>query len=437
MLNEAAARLNLQTIILDEDNTPAKQISNQEHITGSFKDPKAIQQLAAKSDVLTVEIEHVDVEALRKVSISVQPNPDTIQTIQDKYQQKIFLQRNPEIPIAPFMEVNSLESVKRAAEEYGYPMMLKSKKFAYDGRGNKVIRSEEDIEGAMAALGGDLYVEKWVPFKKEIAVMVAKSINGEIVSYPCVETIQKDSICHLVIAPAQIDGTVRDNARYVSELIVNSFSGAGIFGVELFMLENGDIFFNEVAPRPHNSGHYTIEACHTSQFEQHLRCITGMPLGSPELKVGAAVMVNIIGLGDGDDGMNETLEPCRKSLLIPGATIHLYGKSACKKGRKMGHITVVGDAMVDILKHVETLVEKVPFPAPMVGIIMGSDSDLPTVKPAAITLQGFGVPFELTIVSAHRTPDRMVDYAKSAHRRGLKVIIAAAGGAAHLPGMVL
>jgi phosphoribosylaminoimidazole carboxylase len=436
MLNEAAARLNLQTIILDEENTPAKQISNQEHIIGSFKDPEAIQKLAAKSDVLTVEIEHVDVGALRNVSISVQPNPDTIQTIQDKYQQKLFLQKNPEIPIAPFMEVSNAESIKKAAVEYGYPMMLKSKKFAYDGRGNKVIRAEKDIEQAMAALGNELYVEKWVPFKKEIAVMVAKSTTGELVSYPCVETVQKDSICHLVIAPAPIDGTVRDTARYISELVVNSFSGAGIYGVELFMLENGDVLFNEVAPRPHNSGHYTIEACHTSQFEQHLRCITGMPLGSPEMKVGAAVMVNIIGLGDGDEGMKQTLEACHKSLLIPGATVHLYGKAICKKGRKMGHITIVGDAMVDVLQHVETLVGNVPTPAPMVGIIMGSDSDLPTVKPAAITLQGFGVPFELTIVSAHRTPDRMVEYAKSAHRRGLKVIIAAAGGAAHLPGMV-
>jgi phosphoribosylaminoimidazole carboxylase len=447
MLNEAAARLNLKTCILDQDDSPAKQISNQEHVSGSFKDPQAIQTLAKKASVLTVEIEHVETETLQKVKdsgIPVHPDPETIKLIQDKFVQKNYLQsQNQEIPISPFREVtgDSLSSIQEIGKEYGYPMMLKSKKMAYDGKGNRVIRSESEIHEAIADLGGvkagGLYVEKWVTFKKELAVMVAKSVTGELVSYPCVETIQKDNICHLVIAPAQIDGTVRDRARYIAELVANSFSGAGIYGVELFMLENGDLTFNEIAPRPHNSGHYTIEACHTSQFEQHLRCITGMPLGSPELKVPASVMVNIIGLGDGKVGMEKTFEPCHKSLTIPGATVHLYGKSECKKGRKMGHITLVGDSMQDVLNHVKTLVDTpAPSPAPLVGIIMGSDSDLPTVKPAAVILKGFGVPFELTIVSAHRTPDRMVEYAKSAHLRGIKVIIAAAGGAAHLPGMV-
>jgi phosphoribosylaminoimidazole carboxylase len=205
----------------------------------------------------------------------------------------------------------------------------------------------------------------------------------------------------------------------------------------MFLLHDDSLAFNEVAPRPHNSGHYTIEACHTSQFEQHLRCITGMPLGSTEMKVPAAVMINIIGLGEGVEGMNDTLLPCLKSLYIAGATMHLYGKPECRKGRKMGHVTLVGNSMVKLLMNARSLMnEETPPAAPLVGIIMGSDSDLPTVKPAAVTLREFGVPFELTIVSAHRTPDRMVEYAKSAHKRGLKVIIAAAGGAAHLPGMV-
>jgi phosphoribosylaminoimidazole carboxylase len=449
MLNEAAARLNLKTCILDQDNSPAKQISNRDHVIGSFKDPEAIKSLASKSNLLTVEIEHVDTETLQNIKdsgVDVQPDPATIKLIQDKFAQKTYLQsQNQDIPIAPFVEVSAdlAKSINQIGIEFGYPLMLKSKKLAYDGKGNRVVRSENDIQAAIAELGGDqptcggLYVEKWVVFKKELAVMVAKSTNGEIVSYPCVETIQKDNICHLVIAPAPIDGTVRDRARYIAELVVSSFSGAGIYGVELFMLENGDLFFNEVAPRPHNSGHYTIEGCHTSQFEQHLRCITGMPLGSPELKVPCAVMINIIGLGDGIEGMKKTLEACHKSLTVPGATLHLYGKADCKSGRKMGHITLVGDNMLDILNHVKSMVD-IPTPpaSPLVGIIMGSDSDLPTVKPAAVILKGFGVPFELTIVSAHRTPDRMVEYAKNAHLRGIKVIVAAAGGAAHLPGMV-
>jgi phosphoribosylaminoimidazole carboxylase len=193
---------------------------------------------------------------------------------------------------------------------------------------------------------------------------------------------------------------------------------------------------NEIAPRPHNSGHYTIEACYTSQFEQHLRCVLGLPMGDTRLKVPAAVMVNILGTGD----LRTTLAPCQASLSLSGSTIHLYGKSECKKGRKMGHITLVGDNIQDLLRQAESLTEsqltKTTPLRPVIGIIMGSDSDLPTLKPAAELLRSFEVPFELTIVSAHRTPERMVQHAKEAHQRGLQVIIAAAGGAAHLPGMV-
>jgi phosphoribosylaminoimidazole carboxylase len=447
MLNEAAARLNLKTIILDNENSPAKQISNQEHINGSFQDPIQIEKLAAKSTLLTVEIEHVDTVALEKIQekIPVEPNPETIRLIQDKYVQKTYLQsKKTFIPIGPFMEIapNIVESIKNAGKIYGYPLMLKSKTLAYDGRGNKVIHSEQKIEESVKFLQGDspdhsiLYVEKFMKFKKELAVMVAKSINGETIAYPCVETIQKDNICHLVIAPAQINGIVAAMARTIAENVVKQFTGAGIFGVEMFLLEDDSLTFNEVAPRPHNSGHYTIEACYTSQFEQHLRCITGMPLGSPEMKVAASVMINIIGTGEGEEETKNTLESCKKSLSIPGATIHLYGKEA-RLGRKMGHITLVGNSMVELLKKTKELTKEFTLEAaPLVGIIMGSDSDLPTVKAACVTLKAFGVPFEVSIVSAHRTPERMVEYAKQAHTRGLKVIIAAAGGAAHLPGMV-
>lgn len=353
MLIEASSRLNIKTLILDSENTPAKQISSANHVVGSFKDPKAIKELAAKSDLLTVEIEHVDVKTLKEIEqtgIKVHPNPETIELIQDKYLQKTFLSKN-DIPISPFKELTGdmVTSLKEIGNEFGYPLMLKSKTLAYDGRGNKVVSSESEIPSAISALGGDqkdgpkLYAEKWVPFKKELAVMVAKSTSGEISSYPCVETIQKDNICHLVIAPAQIDGKIREKARIIAENVVNAFSGAGIFGVEMFLLENGELTFNEIAPRPHNSGHYTIEACHTSQFEQHMRCVTGLPLGSSAMKVPCSVMINIIGLGDGEQGMKDTLEPCVKSLDIPGATVHLYGKEECRKGRKMGHITIVGN----------------------------------------------------------------------------------------------
>jgi phosphoribosylaminoimidazole carboxylase len=236
MLNEAAARLNLKTCILDIENAPAKQISNQKHIVGSFKDADAIKELAQNSSILTVEIEHVDADALQQVEsnkIIVQPNAETIRIIQDKFLQKTFISNNGDIPITPFMEVKGdlVQCVKEAGILYGYPLMLKSKTLAYDGKGNKVVYSEDEIQSSISALGGDnpkgpqLYVEKWVAFKKELAVIVAKSINGELLSYPCVETVQKNNICHLVIAPAQISGLICEKARKVAENVVKSFSG--------------------------------------------------------------------------------------------------------------------------------------------------------------------------------------------------------------------
>ncbi|KAI9202569.1 uncharacterized protein BJ171DRAFT_513445 [Polychytrium aggregatum] len=458
MTIEAANRLNISVAVLDTAGNPAAQISSvAPHVDGTFKDADRIMELAKQCNNLTVEIEHVNCDALeraeKELGISVQPTPATIRVIQDKYVQKVHLAKHS-VPLPEFAEVepgNEVASIKSTAVGFGFPLMLKSKTLAYDGRGNRVVKNEADVEAAVNDLGGgqqkngpQLYVEKWVSFKKELAVMVARGLDGAILSYPCVETVQKDNICHLVIAPAQIDGLVARNARDIAEQAIASLPGAGVFGVEMFLLDDGSIVLNEIAPRPHNSGHYTIEACHTSQFEQHLRCILGLPLGSTEMKVPASVMVNILGLGDGDAGMDETLKPCVAAMALKGATIHLYGKGSCRKGRKMGHVTIVGETMPEVFKAVDEMLALMPGTEkssvlsvrPVVGIIMGSDSDLPTLKAAATILKDFGVPFELSIVSAHRTPLRMVNYAKTAHERGIKVIIAAAGGAAHLPGMV-
>ncbi|KAI8926282.1 AIR carboxylase-domain-containing protein [Entophlyctis helioformis] len=418
MLTEAANRLNVPVAILDSAHNPAAQISapaDARHVVGSFKDPAKIRELAAVSGVLTVEIEHVDADALAAVEaetgVPVHPSPKTIRIIQDKYLQKTHIAAHaPAVPIAPFRDIGD---------------------------------AIEALGGGAAKNGPSLYVEKWVTFVRELAVMVVRSTTGETVTYPCVETVQKDNICHLVIAPAQIDGMIADKARAAAKNAVSVLDGAGIYGVELFLLSDDSIYLNEIAPRPHNSGHYTIEACNTSQFENH---------------VPASIMINIIGTGSDDAALEETLKACHASLAIPGSTIHLYGKGGVRKARKMGHITLVGETMADVIANTKQILQHIPGsgvtaeslasqspdaseplwaqPNPLVGVIMGSDSDLPTMRAAALILKGFGVPFELTIVSAHRTPDRMVHYAKTAHERGIKVIIAAAGGAAHLPGMV-
>ena len=360
------------------------------------------------------------------------------------------------------MDAPTLESIEEAAARYGYPLMLKSKTLAYDGKGNAVVRSAAEIPVAMKALGGgqerggpSLYVEAWVPYTKELAVMVAKGAQGQLSVYPLVETIQKRSICHLVIAPANVDPKVTENALNLAKEAIAHLEGYGIFGVELFLTEDGmrresreiqphlvgTVLLNEIAPRPHNSGHYTIEACFTSQFEQHLRAVVGLPLGCPDMKVQSSVMLNIVGEEDGATGLQKCFALCSKAWTLPGATVHWYGKKDCRKGRKMGHITFIGADADAVFKRVNHLLgaeeQLTPVQSdPQVAVIMGSDSDLGVMKQCAEILEQFHVPFEISIVSAHRTPERMFEFAANAHKRGIQVIVAAAGGAAHLPGMV-
>ncbi|KAJ2461504.1 phosphoribosylaminoimidazole carboxylase ade2 [Coemansia sp. RSA 2424] len=475
MFVEAASRMNITVRVLDPTSlSPAKQLSSfAKHIDEPFTSSAAIQELATGCDVLTVEIEHVNCDELEKIEQQglalVRPSSGTVRMIQDKYLQKVYL-AGCNLPLPEYTKCDTLDEAKRAGEAFGFPFVLKSRLGAYDGRGNYVVKSEADVEPGFKMLGGQMqYAERFVPFVKELAVMVVRRPGGEVATYPVVETIQRDNICELVYAPAQIDGQAREVAMKVATEAVSSLpdGSAGIFGVEMFLHEDGHtVLLNEIAPRPHNSGHYTIEACNTSQYENHLRAVLDMPLGDTDLKVPAAVMVNVLG---GANGYSSVLEPCLASLEVPGATVHLYGKTEAKAGRKMGHITVVADCFLQLRRRVDLIVghlanasadersrlkyrvstvpptdgsvgdvekKDVSEMTPLVGIIMGSDSDLPTMRPAAQILEQFGVPFELTIVSAHRTPDRMFEYARSAHKRGLKVIIAGAGGAAHLPGMV-
>lgn len=414
-------------------------------------------------DILTIEIEHVDVDVLDKVvqsqKVQIHPSPSTIRVIQDKYNQKKHLQKAA-IAVAEFYEIPepTPEAVRHAIDKLGLPLMIKSRTLAYDGRGNFVLRHASQIEEALATLKDrPLYAEKWVNFEREIAVMVVRTVNGTVTSYPAVETVHKDNICLLTFAPLRSPApTTLVNAQKLAESAVLTFEGAGIFGVEMFQLPDGTLYVNEIAPRPHNSGHYTIEACETSQFENHLRAILNLPLGSTSLKVPSSVMLNLIG---GSSDISQLTSFASNALNVPGAAIHMYGKSECRNGRKMGHVTIVGESDAQVNDRLRPLLSQLPIPMthdeirrhvphppgsgvlhdhpnPLVGVIMGSDSDLGVMIPAAKVLDQFDIPYELTIVSAHRTPGRMVEYARAAAARGLRVIIAGAGGAAHLPGMV-
>lgn len=455
MIVEAAHRLNIKTVILDAPQSPAKQINAlDEHVDGSFTDYESIAKLAEKVDILTVEIEHVDVDALKMIqlkfpSIEIYPLPDTIKLIQDKYLQKEHLiQHGIAVTDSQAIAENTTDNLLKIGQAYGYPYMLKSRTLAYDGRGNFVVKDESYVEKALKFLvDRPLYAEKWCPFSKELAVMVVRSIEGEVFSYPTVETIHQNNICHLVYAPARINDTLAEKASILAQNAVKSFPGCGIFGVEMFLLESGELLINEIAPRPHNSGHYTIDACVTSQFEAHVRAVTGLPMprGFTEFSttITNAIMLNV--LGD-KDTPNKELETCRRALETPHSTVYLYGKTT-RPERKMGHINIVTSSMDDAENRLAYIMGKSDKlqaspdangerQQPLVGIIMGSDSDLPVMAVGARILKQFGVPFELTIVSAHRTPHRMSKYAIEAAQRGLKCIIAGAGGAAHLPGMV-
>lgn len=446
MLCQAASKMAIKVMVLDpQENCPASKLAYH-HMVGSFDDSATVQEFAKRCGVLTVEIEHVDVDTLEKLEqqgVDCQPKASTIRIIQDKYLQKVHFSKH-DIPLPEFMQIDDLEGAKRAGDLFDYPLMIKSKRLAYDGRGNAVAKSEDDLSSAVIALGGfdrGLYVEKWAPFVKELAVIVARGRDNSIVCYPVVETIHKENICHIVRAPANVSWKIRKLATDIASRAVSSLEGAGVFAVELFLTVDDQILLNEVAPRPHNSGHHTIEACYTSQYEQHLRAVVGLPLGDPSMKTPAAIMYNLLGEDEGEAGFHLANQVIGRALHIPGATVHWYDKPDMRKQRKMGHITIVGPSMGNVEKFLYSMLndeisDSQSAATPRVGIIMGSDSDLPVMKDAAKVLNMFEVPHEVRIVSAHRTPDWMHSYALSARERGIQVIIAGAGGAAHLPGMV-
>ncbi len=328
-------------ILSKEHDSPSGQLTPHE-IVGDWNDKDVVRNFAAKCDILTLENEFIDFHILEMIENSgrkILPGSKTIRLIQDKLYQKNTLSEAG-IPVAEYCEVNTPDDVKRFAEEFDYPVILKSRTMGYDGKGNYEVTNVTEIEQACDKLSkrGKLMCERFVSFEKEIAVQAVRSSNGEIKVYPVVETIQEDHICKLVIASpgrfSELTGTVNE----ICKKILTSMSYTGVMGIEMFLCGN-DIVVNELAPRVHNSGHYTIEGCITSQFENHIRAILGLPLGSTEMKVAAAVMINILGERNG----TAEIRGMERTLACTDTYLHLYGKKETRVGRKMGHITVVGN----------------------------------------------------------------------------------------------
>ncbi|HEY9170312.1 MAG TPA: 5-(carboxyamino)imidazole ribonucleotide synthase [Lutibacter sp.] len=349
MLLAETQKFDIYTCILDSSNeAPCAQICNEFHL-GSLMDYETVYNFGKKVDLLTIEIEHVNIEALIKLEkegLEIYPQPSVLQIIQHKGRQKDFFKEN-NIPTSPHKRFPTLNELKK--DTLAFPFVWKSAQFGYDGTGVKIVRNNNDINSLP---DNECITEDLIPFKNELAVIVARNKNGEIKTYPVVEMEfhPEANQVEYVICPARISDEVAEKARNIALKVGEAFGHIGLLAVELFQTEQDEILVNEVAPRTHNSGHYSIEASYTNQFEQHLRSILNLPLGNTDSKV-AGIMVNLVGEeGFSGDVVYKNLE---KILEMKGVTPHIYGKKQTRPFRKMGHVTVVNNNLTEARKIAE------------------------------------------------------------------------------------
>ncbi|MBF2080624.1 MAG: 5-(carboxyamino)imidazole ribonucleotide synthase [Synechococcales cyanobacterium T60_A2020_003] len=322
---------------------PAVAIA-QECIFAPVGDADATAELASQCDVITFENEFVDLEALGVLAASgvrFAPSLSALKPILDKYHQRSFL-KDAGLPNPDFQAIASFDDP--VLKTVGLPCVLKARRHGYDGQGTFVVRQWSDLETLRQnakATHTDWLVEAFVPFEKELAVMVARSPSGDIAVYPVVESQQIDQVCRRALVTGELDGTVTEKVEAIARTLVESLNFVGVLGIELFLTANGTVLINEVAPRTHNSGHYTLDACVTSQFEQQLRAVSGHPLGSPDLTVPGAVMVNLLGF---ESARSDYPDKREAIAAIPHAHLYWYGKAESRPGRKLGHVTVLLDA---------------------------------------------------------------------------------------------
>lgn len=352
MMVDAANNLNISTIVLDPTpKSPAGQTTEQ--IVGDYKNEAQIKKLAKMTKFLTYEIESANAQTLKTLQtkgFKVNPAPQSLEVIQDKFLQKHFLMGYG-LPVPDFTRIENEKDVYKASKYLGFPLVLKARFHAYDGRGNAVIKSTKDIKPALKKLKGtELYIERFVPFKKELAIQIARDAKGNLAVYPLVETVQKNNICREVKYPAGISPKTEKEAIEIAKSTISQLFGAGVFAVELFLTSDDKILINEIAPRVHNSGHWTIEGCESSQFENHVRAVCGLTLSSPKPKVKAAVMINILGSRNGQ----AKLQGVEKAEKQKNTIVHMYGKFETKTQRKMGHLTSIGSNPDEVYKNALT-----------------------------------------------------------------------------------
>ena len=340
MLTEAAKKMPehiSKVIVLDPNENCSASLVGAEQIVADFKDKDSIINLANQVDIITYEIESGDSDVLKSVEnkAEINPSPETLKTIQDKFLQKTFLQ-NHNIPVPEFIKVENIEEVKEGLKKFGYPALLKARRDAYDGKGNFKIDSENEIQTAYDYFKGQkLMLEKFVPFKMEVSVIASRNTKGEIKTYPLVENIHEKNILRETIAPSRTSNEVSEKAEKIASNTMDVLKGAGVFGIEMFVTQDDEIVINEIAPRVHNSGHHTLQSSKTSQFEQHLRAILGLDLGSTEL-LHNTIMYNILGNLD-FQGEYKKIEISEKNIFLK-----MYEKKISKPLRKLGHLNIIG-----------------------------------------------------------------------------------------------
>ena len=360
MITEAAKKMPehiSKIIVIDPTiNCPAAQMGA-EQIVADYKDKDAIIDLANKSDIITYEIESGDSQILKSVekNAEINPSPETLRIIQDKFLQKSFLQDNG-IPVSDFIQIENISDVHEGIKQFGYPVLLKARRDAYDGRGNFKINSENEIQKAFDYFKGQkLLLEKFIPFKMEVSVIASRNTKGQIKTYPLVENIHEDNILRETIAPARVSDEIIQKAESIANTTMTVLKGAGVFGIEMFLTLENKIIINEIAPRVHNSGHHTLQSSETSQFEQHLRAILGLDLGSTKL-LHPTIMYNILG--------SKSFEGKYTPVTITQSNTYLkmYGKEISKPLRKLGHFNLVGvngESIDQLLQKLESVKEEI------------------------------------------------------------------------------
>jgi 5-(carboxyamino)imidazole ribonucleotide synthase len=355
MLLYTTRKWDIKTSVLDPSEEAPCKIACDYFEVGDFKDYDTVYQFGKKVDVLTFEIEHVNLDALKqleKEGVHVYPSAATLEVIQNKSTQKDFYKNN-NIPTAPHQNFDDVNQLKEAIKnkELNLPFVWKSALMGYDGNGVSIIKNTEQLESLpnVACLA-----ELLVPFTHELGVIVCRNPSGEVVAYPTVEMEfhPEANQVEYVLCPSRLDKTITDKAQKVALQVSRSFEHVGLLAVELFLTKTGDILVNEVAPRPHNSGHVTIETAYTDQFEQHIRAILDLPLGNPENKV-SGVMVNLVGAENHSGAVH--YENMNTILNMPGVIPHIYGKKDTRPFRKMGHVTIVNENLNEARKIAEVV----------------------------------------------------------------------------------